>query len=138
MSFWWRGSTKNKNRVSWETEYSEIEKSTLKAIESYKRQNCSCRGWCCINHVKYGWRISESDAIWSKLEQISSSVWFSFLWKWQHPDRNDRSPYLFHVCYFYWKCFNRNERIILYLVIIIIYSYLLINHSQTFIYWHLR
>ena len=99
----------------------------LKAIESYKRQNCSCRGWCCINHVKYGWRISESGEIWSNLEQISSSVWFSFLLKWQHPDGNDCSPYLFHVCYCYWKCFYRNERIISYYY----YIFILANKSLT-------
>ena len=41
---------------------------TLKENELKENQMCRCRGWCGINHQKYGWKVSQSEEILTKMK----------------------------------------------------------------------
>ena len=45
---------------------------TLKENELKENQMCRCRGWCGINHQKYGWKVSQSEEILTKMKGFSN------------------------------------------------------------------
>ena len=44
----------------------------LKENELKESRTCRCRGWCGINHQKYGWKISPSEEILMKMKALST------------------------------------------------------------------